>query len=247
MLHGKTTPGITVVLALAMVTACSDAGPTAPPEVVQAFARPPGAGGGNGGGGGDNGGSSATTASLDGGMSAVAQAVSVSESGGTIIAGAASFTLDVNLGSTYSTDPGACLKEPADMPANVLEILVSRLEAVHLEDFRVEIDRQAALDEVQSTDNLIQLRGDFWLNVGLNNDRIGAGFPTVRYEGDASTIDDGTIIRTFTFLTVSGDVRVAERYDGNGDGKIKPNEPVAHLTCPLANGTAIGVTLAPAS
>jgi hypothetical protein len=173
--------------------------------------------------------------------------VSVSESGGTIIAEAGSFTLDVNLGSTYSTDPEACLKEPADMPADVLETLVGRLEAAHLEDFRVEIDKQAALDEVQSTANVIELRGDFWLNVGLNNDRIGAGFPTVRYEGDASTIDDGAITRTFTFLTASGDVRVVERYDGNGDGKIRPNDPTAHLTCPLANGTEIGVTLAPAS
>lgn len=40
MLHGKTTPGIAGLLTLAMVTACEDSGPTAPPEAVPAFAKP---------------------------------------------------------------------------------------------------------------------------------------------------------------------------------------------------------------
>ncbi|HUF69608.1 MAG TPA: hypothetical protein VMM79_13275 [Longimicrobiales bacterium] len=114
-------------------------------------------------------------------MSAAPQSGSSGNGAG---ASSGTFTVDVNLGATYSTDPTACLKQPADLPDDVLAILVGRLEETYLESFSVGIDAAAVLAGEPSVDNGISLRSERWLQLGKNKDRIGAGWPTVVYDGD---------------------------------------------------------------
>lgn len=207
------------------------------------FAKPPHAGGGEKGAGAD--------LTLQGGINAGAQPVSRSESTDQLGLSAESYTLTMNLASLVSdANIGACLKEPADMPDDVLQILRNRLAgAMHVEGFSTTIVKEAALTGSPDQDNQLALRGDWWLQLGKNNDRIGAGWPTIVFEGDPGSIDDATQVRVFSIRNATGDVRVVERYDGNGDGRIRANDPVAHLTCPLSNmeDGGIELTVAPGS
>lgn len=175
-------------------------------------------------------------------MNAASHAVSLSETSDQLELGADSYTLTMNLGSLVTaSNLTSCLQEPDPIPPAVLDVLIQRLSAeTHLQGFSTSIDKQAALAGSESTDNGLALRDDWWLQLGKNNDRIGAGWPTIVFEGPGS-IDDATQTRVFRITNTTGDVRVTQRYDGNGDGKVKANDPVAHLTCPLANMEAGGI------
>jgi hypothetical protein len=232
---------IAAILGLLLI-ACGDQ-PIEPAHTDgPAFAKPPNAGGGSKGSGAD--------VALQGGMNAASQRVSRTESSDQLGLGADSYTLTVNLGSLVTaSNLTSCLQEPDPIPPAVLDVLVQRLSgATHLQGYSTTIDKQAALAGTESTDHGLALREDWWLQLGKNHDRIGAGWPTIVFEGPGS-IDDATQVRVFRITNTTGDVRVTERYDGNGDGKLRANDPVAHLTCPLANmeDGGIEITVAPGS
>lgn len=228
-----------VVLSFAATaSACSElqTAPVADQALQPMFAKPPKAGG------------ASVLAALQSGMTAADQPVSSAVKGGLLELSAGAFTATVNLGSLVSdANLVDCLQEPSDMPAEVLAILKNRLSGgTNAGEFAASIDRDAALAGTESVGNAVALRGAVWLQLGKNNDRIGAGFPTITYAGVPGTINDASQVRVFTIGNTTGDVRVTERYDGNGDGKIKANDPVAHLTCPLSNmDTDIVLTISP--
>jgi hypothetical protein len=184
-----------------------------------------------------SGGGATATASFSGAMNSADQAVAVGSSSGGLTFSASSYQLDLDLGSAWSTNQAACSTEPTNLPGYALDTLVARLGASTNGAMEVAIDAQAAVNGTSSVENTISLRNDIWLQLGKNNDRIGAGWPTVTYSGPGD-FADATQPRVFTFQNTTGDLRVVWRYDGNGDGKVKANDPVGHLTCPLANLTS---------
>lgn len=213
---------------LALALGCGDA-PSAPtlsaPDGAD-YAKPPWAGGDDGG----DEDSGATTLALSGGMTAEAQPVEAKEQSGSLKAEAGGYAVTSGLGGTFTgslEDPSPCLFEPSDADTQLKEDLIDQLSASGTGDLTMLIDKDAVAAGTTSSDHMLRLAlSEGLLQIGRNNDRIGVGFPKV------SSTTDGAV-RTFTFLADFGDVRVAQRYDGNGDGKLKPNDPVAHLTCPL--------------
>lgn len=209
----------------ALVLGCADA-PSAPtisaPEDAE-YAKPGWAEGGKKDSGG-------ATLAVSGGMTAEAQTVTVKEQSGSLQAEAGGYTASLGLGSAFTgslESPAPCLFEPLDADDSVKQSLVDHLSAHGTGELTVLIDKGAVAAGTTSSDHMLKLgMKEGLFQIGRNNDRIEAGFPKV-----SSTTDGG--IRTFTFLAGFGDVRVAQRYDGNGDGKLKANDPVAHLFCPL--------------
>lgn len=221
----RNTACIAILSMFVFLTGCT-AEPTALLPTGVSLAKGPKPGGG--------GGSATALMSFTGSMSGAVQSVTLGTSSGGLTFSASSYELDLDLGTAWSTNQAACSTEPANLPGYALDTLVARLGAATHGAVEVAIDAQAAVNGTSSVENTISLRNDVWLQVGKNNDRIGAGWPTVTYSGQGD-ISDATQTRVFTFQNSTGDVRVVWRYDGNGDGKVRANDPVGQLTCPLGN------------
>ncbi|MDX1579164.1 MAG: hypothetical protein R3266_11805, partial [Gemmatimonadota bacterium] len=173
----------------------------------------------------------------------------------------------------FPDTPGRCVVGWDGIPAEemgsvgsggLLDRLIALMDAGAADPYElnVRIGKAEALDgTVASSEHLVGLNhaeeGRGMLGVGRNEGgAYGLGFPRVVYsDGDgidgneAMTIDDPTATRIFRLEPADvggpGVVRTLLRWDENGDGRLRPKEPIADLRCPFQAGAEVTVTWAP--